>query len=584
MKTDAVYAVHSPAEEYMRYELREVTASERKMDETQRETVPSVVASVKQFLTDTAGFYTPNDAAQYGDALYGGMNSAGAQMVGLGPADTYPFSQLYSVTGAQGFYQFNVSQPWKELEGEKIGVDWNNPLVFAAWKDTVTTGGNIDSDMLEPTSVALPENSWLSPDSRMVISPPPSREQANTDFFKFCHVVSLAPEWYEDGLVRLNPPPSGGFIRPVSFDGMTSPLWVQRPPDQHAATGGDALETLNATTIDLSSCLPVQAYIVTDLMTAALHASPSVNIYSVDLAEAASGGTPENQWLGQEEISIVRQVRVARTQADEAFQNQTTARSLSAIRTLSTGLGGDEVTLPQNAVPRKRVYSSVGELKTQMEAWAKGGLVEHRGQRFPAERFLEESKQSPETAEQIVKAAAELLAESSDPRVLVMVAQLGDNTSYRPFYEALLTRLETTVPDARGIRSGTLREDLLRRLADRVPATDPNLSPRAHALLKRVGRQDIRLEMLHYSDPDKEIVDVLAEVCKSPANPWLIANAIAHIAATQPERLIEAAGYVSQQNEKVRALAYTEIRRAAPAVTEQQQESLEKSLGLPTTN
>jgi hypothetical protein len=579
-RTDAVYAVHSPAEEYLRYELREVTASERKMDETQRETVPSVVASVKQFLAEVVGYYTPNDAVRYGDALYGAMNSAGTKMAGLGPADTYLFPQLYNVTGAQSFYQFNVSQTWKRWVGERIGVDWRNLLVFAVWKDTVTTGGNIDPDMLEPASVALPENSWLSPDSRMAISPPPTREQANTDFFEFCHIVSLAPEWYEDGLVRLNPPPAGGFIRPVSFDGMTSPLWVQRPPDQHAATGGDALETLNATTIDLSSCLPVQPYMLTDPMTATLHASPSVNIYSVDLAEAASGGTPENQLLGDEEISIVQQVREARTQANEAFQNQPNADRLSSARALAMSLGGDETVISQNAVPRKRVYSSIAELKAQMEAWAKGGLVEHRGQRFPAERFLQEARQSPEAAELIVEAAAELLAESNDPRVLVMVAQLGDDTTYRPFYEAVLDRLETNVPDARGIRSSTLREDLLKRLADRVPTTDPILSLRAHALLKREGRQDIRLEMLNYFDPDKEIVDVLAEVSQRPANPWLIANAMAHIAARQPERLIEAAGYVSRQNEKTRALAYAEISRAAPAVIEDQGENLEKSLGL----
>lgn len=56
----------------------------------------------------------------------------------------------------------------------------------------------------------------------------------------------------------------------------------------HAATGGDALEALNATTIGLSSCLLVQPYIVTDPMTAALSASASVNIYSVDLAEVPS--------------------------------------------------------------------------------------------------------------------------------------------------------------------------------------------------------------------------------------------------------------------------------------------------------
>jgi hypothetical protein len=579
--TDAVYAVHSPAEGYMRYELRDVTTSERKMDETQRETVPSVVASVKQFLSDAGGVYTPSDAVQYGDALYGAMNSAGQQMAGLGPADTYPFLQIYSVTDAYGFYEFNVNKPWKELEAYRIGVCcWKNPLVFAAWKDAVTTGGNIDQDMLEPSSVALLENSWLSPDSRMVIPPSPTREQANTDFFEFCHIVSLAPEWYKDGLVRLNPLPAGGFIRPVSFDGMTSPLWVQRPPDQHAATGGDALETLNVTTIDLSSCLPVQPYIVTDLMTAALNASPSVNIYSVDLAEVARGGTPENQLLGHQETLIVRQVREARTHADKAFQSQMSAKSLDEVQTSSIGLGGDQVTLPQNVVPRRQIYSSIFELKTQMKAWAKAGLVEHRGQRFPAERFLQEARRSPQAAEQIVKAAAELLAESNDPRVLVMVAQLGDNTSYRPFYEALLDRLETHVPDARGIRSSTLREDLLKRLADRVPATDPDLSSRAHALLKREGRPDIRLEMLIYFDPASEIVDVLAEVSQHTANPWLMANAIAHIAARQPERLIEAAGYISRQSEKTRVLAYSEIRRAVPAVIESQGENLEKSLDL----
>ena len=173
--------------------------------------------------------HTPNDAAQYGDALYGAMNSAGAQMAGMGPQDTYPFSQLYSVTGAQGFYKYNVSQRWKELEGEKLGVDWNNPLVFAAWKNIVTTGENIDNDMLDSGSVALPPDALASPDPRMAIPPAPTREKGNTDFFEFCHVVLLAPEWYQEGLVRFNPLAAGAFICPVSFDGMTSPLRAAAP-------------------------------------------------------------------------------------------------------------------------------------------------------------------------------------------------------------------------------------------------------------------------------------------------------------------------------------------------------------------
>jgi hypothetical protein len=300
----------------------------------------------------------------------------------------------------------------------------------------------------------------------------------------------------------------------------------------------------------------------------------------VDLDQVASGHTPEKQLLGSEEIAIVQQVRWARTQADEAFRNQENASKVSSALALSASLGGEKATMPQNPVPRKRVYNSVAQLKEQMEAWAKGNLVEHRGQRFSYERFEKEAKQSPEMAQQIVEAASELLAESNDPRVLVMVAQLGDNTKYRPFYEAVLGRLETAVPDAKGIRSGTLRDDLIKRLADRLPATDPELSPRAHTLLKREGRQDIRLAMLNYSDPNKESIDVLAAVCQSPANPSLIANAVAHIASRQPERLLEAVSQVSQQSEKARALAYAEIHRATPQLAQQQDEDLRKTLGL----
>ena len=183
--------------------------------------------------------------------------------------------------------------------------------------------------------------------------------------------------------------------------------------------------------------------------------------------------------------------------------------------------------------------------------------------RFPSERFEREAKSSPSAAHAIVEAATELLTESDDLRVLVMVAQLADNTIYRPFYEAVLARLEKEVPDAHGIRSGTLRGDV-ERLPTAFPATDPGLSVRAHAILNREGRPDIRLAMLNYFDPNHEIVDVLGEVCRKPADPSLIANAARHIAARQPERLLEAAGHVSRQKEKTRALFYAELKRAAP--------------------
>jgi hypothetical protein len=365
--------------------------------------------------------------------------------------------------------------------------------------------------------------------------------------------------------VRLNPPPAGGFKRPVSFDGMTSPLWVQRPPDKHAATGGDAIETLNATAIDLSSCYPLQAYIVTDAMTAALNASPSVNIYSVDLSKVSPGSTPEENQLAEEEISIVEQVRRARTEADKGFRNDESGSNVFSPLALASTLGGDAPVTPRVPVPRKRSYRSIAELKAQMEAWARAGLIEHRGQRFPAERFQKEAKQSPEAARAIAEAAAELLAESNDPRVLLMAAQLADNTTHRPFYEAVIGRLQKGVPDVKGIRSGTLRNDLLNRLTDRIPATAPDLSARAHDILKREGRPDLRLAMLNYFDPKNEMVDVLGEVCQQPANPSLVAHAAGLVAMRAPERLVEAAGHLASQNEKTRVLALAEIRRRMPA-------------------
>jgi hypothetical protein len=565
--------------EHSRYEYREVTTSERKMDETQRETVLSVVADVAKFLTLVARYYTPDDAAQYGDALYGAMNSAGGKMPGLGPADTYPFSQLHSVTSAQSFYTYNVSQFWKELIAELLRVDWENPEVLEVWKDTVTNGQDMDPDMLELDSTGLRADGWLSPDDRMAVPTASSREQGTGDFFSMCHIVSLAPEWYPDGLVRLNPSPIPACIRPVSFDGMTSPLWVQRPPDQHAATGGDALETHTQNAIPLDTCLPLQSYIVTNDMTLALQASPSVNFYAVDLALVASGGTPANQLLGNEQRSIVAEVRRARTAADLGFEKLGKG---SAITSTPPGASDSrQSAMPNNALPRKRSYQSIEDLKEQMEAWAQAGLVEHRGQRFSAERFEREAEASPERATEIATAAAELLNESTDSRVLQMVAQLARHSGYAPYYDALLRRLETgDVPDGAGLRSRTLREDLLKRLADVLPATDENLAARAHGVLKKEGRANIRLALLNQFDPAGETVDVLAEVCRGEADPSLVALTAARLSRSAPALLLRAAAIVAGQKERTRGLFYQEIQRAAPGWAAQHGEDLKSLLRL----
>jgi hypothetical protein len=175
-----------------------------------------------------------------------------------------------------------------------------------------------------------------------------------------------------------------------------------------------------------------------------------------------------------------------------------------------------------------------------------------------------------------------LLNESTDSRVIQMVAQLARNTAYAPYYDALLHRLENSggVPDGPGIRSRTLREDLLKRLADRLPATDANLAARAHPLLKAEKRPDIRLAMLNQFDPGGELVDVFAEVCQGEADPSLVALTAARLAKSAPALLLRAGTIVAKQKEKTRGLFYEEIQRAAPGWSDRHGENLKSLLGL----
>ena len=72
-----------------------------------------------------------------------------------------------------------------------------------------------------------------------------------------------------------------------------------------------------------------------------------------------------------------------RTEADKEFHEQVGDNTVLSLLQLSIGFGGEKAVMPQNAEPRKHAYSSIAELKRQMEVWAKAGLVEHRGQAIP---------------------------------------------------------------------------------------------------------------------------------------------------------------------------------------------------------
>ncbi len=522
------------------YEWEAVTTAARKMLEVQRETEPCVLDAVPQFLTRLAPVY--KDKAP---VMYGAMETAGQQMPGRGPQSASRFATLYHVTSAISFFTFNVSDNWKKLEAEKLSkqnghpVDWQSAEVRAAWEDAVTDGKDIPRDMLMPDSVALRPLSWVSPDARMVIASAASRDQGTDDFFKLCHILSLAPEWYPEGLVNMNYAAlDKPVIRPVSFDGMLSPLWVQRPPDQHAATGGDALEAFNKDEIRISDSGPLQAYIVSATMTAALKASPSVTAYSVDLTKVARGADAATQRLGQEELSIIRQVREARREADAAFTVVTPPPIPVPPAPQCSVAPTKKSMLPP---PRGRDFAAGKAMQMEMASWAAGGFVQNRGQRFPAERFEQTIAQSPTAALPIVAAATALLRSSDDLAVLAMAAELGRETTYRPYYVALLDRLAgrpRPLPAGSGIRTLTLKTDLLLRLQDRLPARDKALFKRAMGAAARAQRPDLRLALLLDAGAGDALLPALAATARLRAvDPWLAARAGWAIAQRAPDRL-----------------------------------------------
>ncbi len=556
--TSAIVAEPSADKEALEHLV--ATTAARKMGEVQRETDKNVIAAVPQFLKGVAENYPGQPV------MYGAMNKAGHSIAGMGPSPGITFSALHHVTGADSFFKYNVLDSWKQWKAGQLGVkDAGSPEVFQAWADTVTDGRDIPVVMLNLSSTGAMPHAWWSPDQRMSVPTSSTREQGDDDFFTMCHVVSLAPEWYPNGLVRINLNPAGqALIRPVSFDGMTSPLWVQHPPNQPAATGGRALETLNKDTVRLDQLVPCQAYILTLPMTAALKNSPSVNDYSVDLRKVKPGITPASLRVAAEEIAIVQETRQERRTADRAFRaffdkGPTAPLPLVLAQVIQT---------PSSNGKAQPVETAHQQLKAEMDSWASGGHVEHRGQRFPADRFHRQAAESPEAAQAIERAAAELMAESKDPRVLNMVVHLGGARD-TAFYTALLNRLEgrgPPLPDAPGIRYQTLREELLWKLAEPHPATERVLSARVGAFLESEKEHHVHLAHLRHASSDQQIVKALAKVVSdAKADPWQVALAGAALVKRQPDQVLAAAAHVAKLPQKTRELFWAEVRREAAA-------------------
>lgn len=560
------------------FEWETVSTASCKMLEVQRETAPNVVAAVPAFLNQVAANYGVHPT------MYGAMQLVPAALLGLGPVPDDPayYGTLHHAMGAQSFYQNNILSSWKEWMAAQLGVDPSSPEVYAAWAQQVTNGTEIPAEMVDTGSTAVLAAHWWSPDARLEVPSSSSFEQGNSDFFLACRVVSLAPEWYPYGLVRINwTPPAQGVVRPVSLDGMTSPLWVQRPPDHPARTGDAALETLNKDPVLVSDLAPSQAYIVTAALAAALKVSPSVVEYSPDLDKVQPGATPETQALAEQEAIIVRECRVSRRRANAAFRQLIESGELPAPGRIT----GTPPALPHppEGVGRTE-FHSFAELKQELEAWGRGGFTRHRGDRFPHERWNAEAAKSPESRRAVLDAAAQLLRESADPGVLRMAANLLPGADHRPFYQALLHRLEgggPALPEIHGLRTATLRGDLLERLREKPVAVDPDLAARAHALLQREGRPALRLALLAHADPRGELAQVLGDaVTAGIADPWLVGLAARRLAERDPDRVLPAALRVAALAPEARHRFFAGVQQGAASWHQQHQNELARALSI----
>lgn len=524
-----------------------VSTASRKTLEVQRESDACVVNDVPWFFERTgAAFHKAllEPAPSNGTPLmYKAMQTAGGAMKGRGPQSASRFDRLYHVTNAISVFTYNVSDNWKMREASRLSkqlgkiVMPDSDEVRAAWEDAITDGHDIPANMLMPKSVAMRPLSWVTPDRRMVIPSASNRTQGTDDFFRLCHILSLAPEWYPEGLVNMNYPARGiTLIRPVSYDGMLSPLWVQRPPDQPAATGGDAKEAFNRDAVRISKVGPMQAYIVTRAMTAALKQSPSINVYSVNLDKVADGGDAATQKLGEQQTRIVRQVRATRRKADAAFKSVVPAPGAP------TSQCEPKPRKRALLLPSRRDGLTGPALQTEMTRWALGHFVQHRGQRFAAERFAAAMRRTPARTRAIMAAAAALLRRSDQPDVLAMVAQLGRWSGYRPFYVALLDRLAGRgLPAGAGIRTLTVKGDLLLRLEDPALAADAALARQAIMLAEREGRPDLRLAIALNRPAAPALLVAFRDAARYQAiDPWLAARAGDRIAHAFPDRLTEA--------------------------------------------
>ena len=277
-------------------------------------------------------------------ALYEGASAF--QLQGQDPGQS--FQRLWHALGADGFYKYNVDDSWKKVRAMKLGIadpdadpgSWKpvGSEVYQSWAEEIGSGGgaalrqsSYPSSNINGFSGAY---SWWTPAQAMQIPTSSSRDQGLGGYFQTCQVVSLAPDWYAWGTITVSwgVGPSPKLKRPEPFDG-NNPLWVQRPADRPARTGGEAIEVLLGDTLTLSETDQLSVHLVPNAVTDAIRATPALGAYAENLSVLSTvTDTPENRLAVFLKMTVVRQCRAARQGADALFDQQAYAGAVGGQR------------------------------------------------------------------------------------------------------------------------------------------------------------------------------------------------------------------------------------------------------------
>jgi hypothetical protein len=213
---------------------------------------------------------------------------------------------------------------------------------------------------------------------------------------------------------------------------------------------------------------------------------------------------------------------------------------------------------------RGQSYSSAEELARALEARARAGTLDHPGQMWPSEHFLE-ARGGEGVAAALDEAAALLVSRTAEPEVFRMALHCG---SGRACHAAILDRIEhgAPVPDGQGTRNATLRADALAELPGHAVGRDAALRDRARAMFVREGDVGLVVRLHAWSDPDPRLADAVRDwFQRGSDDPNMAALCGTLLAQEAPDAILAVAPVVATRAEVVRRAFEDAVRQAGAA-------------------